>query len=318
MHARMRILSVCLNPAIDISSEAENIYPVSKVRTCCERVSPGGGGVNVARVLSNFDTPCELVYLAGGGTGKMLEDALLGYKIDGHCFAIDSPTRVAFTVRQTSNNQEYRFVPEGPVVNESAYKRLMAYLSETTLAEGDIVIVSGSLPRGVPDDTYSRIAQVAERQGARLILDSSGAGLATALDAKESIFLVKPSLNELQRLAGRKLDENGARDFAGSLIADGKAEHVAVSMGSHGAFLVGKHSTLRLPAYLVKLVSAVGAGDSFVGAMVYALAQGHDMETAFRYGVAAGAAAVMTSGDELCRRDDVESLYRAEDQQSEL
>ncbi len=314
----MRILSICLNPAIDISSEAESIYPVSKVRTCRERVSPGGGGVNVARVLGNFGVRCELVYLAGGGTGRMLEDEIDQLGIDSRCFQIDNPTRVAFNVRQTSNNQEYRFVPEGPLVNEAAYNDLMKYLEETPLSDEDILIASGSLPRGVPEDTYSRIAHIAQRQGARLILDSSGAGLSTALDAGNCIYLVKPSLNELQRLAGRKLDENDARDFASSLITEGKAEHVAVSMGSHGAFLVGKHSTLRLPAYLVKVVSTVGAGDSFVGAMVYSLSEGHSIETAFRYGVAAGAAAVMTSGDELCRREDVESLYRVEDQQAEL
>ena len=132
----MRILSVCLNPAIDISSEAENIYPVSKVRTRGERISPGGGGVNVARVLSGFGVPCDLVFLAGGGTGKMLEDELSNHAIDCHCFQIDKPTRVAFTVRQTSNNQEYRFVPEGPVVNEDAFARLMAYLEETPLSQG--------------------------------------------------------------------------------------------------------------------------------------------------------------------------------------
>ncbi len=314
----MRILNVCLNPAIDISSEAESIYPVSKVRTFHERVSAGGGGVNVARVLSNLGVRSELVYLVGGGTGQMLEDEMSRHDVDARSFRIDSPTRIAFNVRQTSNNQEYRFVPEGPVVNEEAYTSLMAYLAQTPLETGDLIVASGSLPRGVPEDTYSRIAQIAERQGARMILDSSGAGLATALKAEASIFLVKPSLNELQKLAGHKLDEAGARDFASSLITSGQAEHVAVSMGSHGAFLVNEHSTLRLPAYLVKVVSAVGAGDSFVGAMVYALAEGYSIESAFRYGVAAGAAAVMKSGDELCSREDVESLYRMEKQQAEL
>jgi 6-phosphofructokinase 2 len=127
----------------------------------------------------------------------------------------------------------------------------------------------------------------------------------------KKLFLVKPSLNELQRLKGQKLDEEGAREFAQSLVNDGMADHIAVSMGSHGAFLANAEGILRLPTYLVKVRSVVGAGDSFVGALVYHLARGNSMQNSFRYGVAAGAAAVMTSGDQLCCPEDVNSLYRS-------
>ncbi|NND90086.1 MAG: hexose kinase [Granulosicoccus sp.] len=314
----MRILSVCLNPTIDISSETDSIYPVSKIRTHSERISPGGGGVNVARVLSSFGRPCELIYISGGGTGRMLDEELERYGINTRCFHNSSPTRVAFTVLQTSNRQEYRFVPEGPVVSTDAYSQLMDYLEQVPLNENDMIVASGSLPRGVPDTAYARIAHIAQDRRARLILDSSGAGLSNAVNGKHAIYLVKPSLNELQRLAGQELDETGARDFAASLVADGRAEHVAVSMGTHGAFLAGRHSVMRLPAHLVAMHSAVGAGDSFLGAMVYYLSRGHPIEAAFRFGVAAGAAAVMNPGDELCRPADVEALFRSDSQQDQL
>ncbi len=307
----MRIICICLNPTIDITSETDVVYAVSKVRTRAERISPGGGGVNVARVLSAFGLPCELVYLSGGVTGKLLDSELVRDGINTRCFRNPSSTRIAFTVMQTSNWQEYRFVPEGPVVSSDAYSQLMAYLSGIALKEEDIVVASGSLPRGVPDDTYARIAEIVLAKSARLIVDSSGLGLSRALDAHKSIYLVKPSLNELQKLAGCTLDESDAQQVARQLITDGKARNVAVSMGTHGAFLVSANQTVRLPTFLVKVQSAVGAGDSFVGAMVYQLARGRNIESAFRYGLAAGAAAVMTPGDQLCKPVDVERLYQS-------
>lgn len=307
----MRIISVCLNPTIDITSETDSVYPVSKVRTHAERMSPGGGGVNVARVLSAFGVPCELVYLSGGATGTMLDSELVRDGINTRCFRNASPTRIAFTVLQTSNQQEYRFVPEGPVISGDAYSQLLSYLSSVPLSDEDIVVASGSLPRGVPDEAYASIAELVHARHARLILDSSGFGLSRALDARQAIFLIKPSFNELQKLAGSKLDELEAQQYAQQLVSEGRSHNVVVSLGSHGAVLINERQTTRLPAYLVKVQSAVGAGDSVVGAMVYYLACGHDVESAFRYGLAAGAAAVMTSGDQLCQPKEVERLYRS-------
>ena len=306
----MRIISVCLNPTIDITSDTDLVFPVSKVRTREQRISPGGGGVNVARVLSSFGVTCELVYFSGGATGRVLDSELQQLGINTRCFRNETPTRIAFTVRQTSNQQEYRFVPEGPLVSENAYEQLMKYLASVPLTEGDYMIASGSLPRGVPDDTYSRMNEYANRCGARFVLDSSGAGLENALSGEHPVFLIKPSHNELRRLAGKALDEQQTQQFAQHLVAENRAEHVAVSLGSHGAFLVSKGHTVRLPAYLVNVQSAVGAGDSFVGAMVYALINGHPLDEAFRYGLAGGAAAVMTAGDRLCQPADVKRLFR--------
>jgi len=308
----MRIVCICLNPAIDVSSETEIIHPISKVRTYSERIEPGGGGVNVARVLCEFNVSPSLVYLSGGGTGRLLDEELQRYHMDMHCFRISSPTRIAFTIHQTSNHQEYRFVPEGPKVELDACAKILDYISGLKLSPCDVVVASGSLPRGVPDSLYISIAKAVESSQARFILDTSGAALRETLESDAPVFLVKPSLNELQKLAGHKLDEYTARDFAESMVSSGQAEHVAVSMGSHGAFLASMHSLIRLPAHLVKMQSAVGAGDSFLGGLVYYLTRGYPLKTAFRFGVAAGAAAVMSPGSQLCCRADVEKLFQSE------
>lgn len=307
----MRIICVCLNPTIDISSEAEAIYPISKVRTHSVSISPGGGGVNVARVLSSYGVECELLVVTGGITGELLESGLESYQISTRCFHNSSPTRVAYTVLQTSNNQEYRFVPDGPEMLPEVFTDILDYMADLPLEAGDILSIGGSLPGGVSDDAYAQIAAIANDKNARVILDSSGRGLAGALGGKERFFLIKPSLNELQRLAGRKLDEPDALDYAHSMVREGVTEHVAVSMGSHGAFLMSEHGSLRLPAQMVKLHSAVGAGDSFVGGMIYYLSLGHEIESAFRYGLAAGSAAVMTPADKLCSPADADNLYQS-------
>jgi len=307
----MRIVCICLNPTIDMYCEADAIFAFSKIRTHSQKISPGGGGVNVARVLSNFHVPCELVYMSGGSTGILLDSELQSYEIHKRAFKNNSPTRVAYTVHLPSKQQEFRFVPDGPVVSKESWQQLLKHVSSVALQENDVVVASGSLPNGVPDDAYAKIADVVQKAGARFVLDSSGVGLSKALDARHKIFLVKPSLRELQNLADRKLDEAEAREFAQQMVTDDLAQNVAVSLGSHGAFLVTREGVLRAPAQLVKVHSAVGAGDSFVGAMVYSLSQGEPIATAFRYGLAGGAAAVMTAGDQLCNAQDVKSLYCA-------
>lgn len=145
----------------------------------------------------------------------------------------------------------------------------------------------------------------------RFVVDTSHAALKATLD-RGGVYLFKPSIGELQKLAGRSLDEQGARDFASELVHSGKAENVAVTLGTKGALLVNSDQVLRVPARHVAAKSAVGAGDSFVGAMVWPLSEGNPIEEAFRLGVAAGAATALTSGTELCRRAEVLALYEAE------
>lgn len=169
--------------------------------------------------------------------------------------------------------------------------------------------MSGSLPRGVPEDFYIRAGDIARSRGPRAVLDTSGPALARTL-ASGGIFLVKPSLGEFEQLMGTPLrDRDRLVAAARSLTARGETAHLAVTMGHEGALLANADGILRLPAIAVAVQSAVGAGDSFVGAMTHALATGRSAHDAFRYGLAAGTAAVMTPGNDLCHRDDVERLF---------
>ncbi|MBV2183090.1 MAG: 1-phosphofructokinase family hexose kinase [Rhizobium sp.] len=302
-----KILSIALNPAIDISSDADVVRHTHKTRTHNQRQHAGGGGINVARVIVELGGKCELLYLSGGATGTLLESMLKPLGIKEHRYPIHDPVRVAFNVRELSTNLEYRFVPEGPEVTEEELAPVFDLLEGSN---ADYIVASGSLPRGVADDTYARMAEIAARRKARLILDTSGEALQETL-AKARVFLVKPSLGELASFVGHKMDHDNAGAAAQAIVRSGAAQYIAVTLGADGAILVGADTIHRVPAIEVPVKSAVGAGDSFVAAMTWALAEGQEIGEAFRFGLSAGAAAVMTSGTELCRRADVLSLYEA-------
>lgn len=302
-----KILSIALNPAIDISSDAERVRHTHKTRTQNQRQDPGGGGVNVARVIVELGGACELLYLSGGPTGTLLESMLAPLDIRQHVVKIHDPVRIAYNVRDLSTNLEYRFVPEGPLVRED---ELTPVFDVLTKCRADYVVASGSLPRGVPESTYARIADIVSGYGGRLVLDTSGDALRATLSCAKA-FLIKPSLGELQDFLGRKLHHGSVGPAAQRMARDGIAQLIAVTLGADGAVLASADQIVYVPAIEVPVQSAVGAGDSFVAAMTLGLAEGHAPADAFRFGLAAGAAAVMTAGTEMCRKEDVLKLYEA-------
>jgi len=300
------ILCISLNPAIDVSSDANEIKPTVKIRTFNQIHHPGGCGVNVARVMATLGGRPDLVYLAGGATGALLSDSLDSLPIIQHRVAASAATRISYTVHDVGQGLEYRFVPESAIVT---LDELDAVLEIVERLPFDYMVASGSLPKGVPDDIYAKLASAAARKGARIILDSSGTALKKALEAG-GIYLAKPNLAELEQLVGRRLDRDSAREEAVKLVRAGKAENIVVSMGDAGALLANEKVVIDVPALQLTVRSSVGAGDSFVGAITFALASGIEVAEAFHFAVAAGSAAVMTPGTELCHREDVLQLYR--------
>lgn len=300
------VLCLSINPAIDVSCDAEQVKPTVKTRTFNQVHHPGGCGVNVARVIATLGGRPELVYLAGGATGALLSDSLDRLPIAQHRVEASAATRISYTVHELAKGLEYRFVPESTAVTMDELDNILDIVKRLPF---DYLVASGSLPKGAPYDMYARLARIAAGKGARTILDSSGAALKKALDAG-GIYLAKPNLTELEHLVGHPLDRHNAGEEAKQLVRAGKAENIVVSLGEAGALLANAKKVLDVAAPNPTVRSTVGAGDSFVGAITFALASGIEMTEAFHFAVAAGSAAVMTPGTELCRREDVLQLYR--------
>ena len=300
-----RIATLTLNPTIDTALEAEAMVHTDKIRTAGERLDPGGGGINVARVLVRFGAPVAAIFMAGGSTGRLLDRLLQREGVERMSVPIAGETRVSVTVHERSTGHEYRLVPEGPVLSEPEWQECLRQIGET---ECDWFVASGSLPGGVPHDFYARVAEILRDRATRFVVDAPAGQLAPAL-AGGGLFLVKPSRDELEQLSGAALAETeSVIEAARRIVSDGGAQNVAVSLGGDGAVLVDGSGAFVMPAVPVAARSAVGAGDSFLAAMTYAFASGADGSTALRLGVAAGAAATLSPGTDLCHPWDVTRL----------
>lgn len=302
------ILTVTMNPALDVSTSTELVRDTNKLRCTAPQFHPGGGGINVARVLHRLGSDCLALYVAGGLTGQRLHQLLEEEQVPRHCLPIAGETRESFSVHELSSGRDFRFVLPGPALTPQESGACLSYL-DALGAPPRFLVASGSLPPGVPADFYARLAKLARARGSRLVLDTSGPALAAAL--AEGVYLVKPSLRELRELTGLPLaTEPERRAAAQQLIRTGQAQVVALSLGESGALLVTADQALRARSVTVPVASTVGAGDSFVGGLVWALNRETDLDQAFRYGMGAGAAALLAAGTALCQPADVERLSR--------
>lgn len=300
------IVTLTMNPCVDVSTVTERVQPTRKLRCQAPTRQPGGGGINVARVLHRLGASCLAVYPAGGDSGALLGRLLQAEQVPARCLPIDGETRESMHVRDESAQLEYRFVMPGPGLHENEWQACLDTIAAMQPFPRYLV-ASGSLPPGVPIDFYARLAQLAHAHGARFVLDASGPALAAALQV--GVYLFKPSLGELRALSGEPLEHDTQwQSVAQQLVKQGQAEVVVLSLGEHGALLVSRDGMTFAPALPVTVHSAVGAGDSLVGGMLQALANGSALREAFARGVASATAALLDTGTGLCQPADVRRL----------
>jgi 6-phosphofructokinase 2 len=300
------IVTLTINPAIDIFVNVPRVEATRKLRCSPPKRDPGGGGINVARVAHRLGGDVLAVYPIGGHIGRLLHRLVDREDIESLVTPSHVETRENFTAYEESTGEQYRFVLPGSPLHRAEWETCLDKLASET-GKPKFVVASGSLPPGVPDDFYARVARRAKALGAKAVIDTSGVALKAALD--EGVSLIKPNLVELSEFVARPLPHEKDRIAAcRELVSDGRAEMVALTLGDKGALLVTAQQAWHAQAMQIEAVSTVGAGDSFVGGMVATLASGQGIEEAFRVAMAAASAAVMTPGTGLCQPDDVKRL----------
>lgn len=301
-----KIVALCMNPALDITTTTEQVRPTDKLRCTAARYDPGGGGINVAHVAQVLGAESTAVFPAGGPAGELVASLLVAEGLAAQRIPIGGSTRESFTVNENGTARQYRFVLPGPQVTVGEQAECLLALRRAA-ADAGIVVASGSLPPGVPEDFYQQVSTMCEELGVLFLLDTSGAGLA---QVKSGVFLLKPSIRELREYVGRPLDgEDEQLDAARGLVDQGIARHVLVSLGAQGALLVGEEGAQRFAAVSVPPGSGVGAGDAMLAGVAVGISRGRPLAEAVRLGIAAGAAMLLTPGTAPCTREDTERLF---------
>lgn len=299
------ITTVCMNPSFDKTASVSHMQPGEVNRLSGVRLDPGGKGLNVAIVLRRLDVEAQCV----GCLGDMDEAAFMRLvEREGLPFShITVPGEVRTNLKLYDENEKSitEFNEPGISLSEEQFGEFLKLLKQKA-ESSKYLVLSGKLPGGCADDTYRRCMKAVE--GKKCVLDASGDALLHGI--KEAPFLVKPNLPEIEAIMKKELRTlRGIRDAALFLVEYG-AQNVIVSMGKYGAMFTNGITTLFAPALQVEVSSTVGAGDAMIGGILMGLDRGDPIEECFRYGVAAGAASVMTDGTQLIRRNDFELLLR--------
>lgn len=300
----MEILTVTLNPALDISTHASHVTAGPKLR--CDRpdYEPGGGGINVSRAISLLGATSRAFVAVGGAIGALFEDLLRLEGIDFSAFPIHGETRQSLAVTSRETGEQFRFVLPGPDWTAPMIETLRGVI-EAEVGRGMLVVASGSLPPGIPPSFYTDLNRTVMASEGRLILDTSGRALAHVMAAAlEPLFALRMDGAEAMELAGHSLITAPAiADFGQSLIAKGVAEHLVIGFGAGGNVGVSKDRRILAIPPAVTPVSKVGAGDSFVAAFTLSMARNETLAEAVAYGTAAATSAVTTPGTQLCEGD---------------
>ena len=302
------ILTITVNPALDLSTEAPAVVPDRKLRCTPPRIQPGGGGVNVSRAIANLGGHSRTLVAHGGHTGEVLAEKLRDEGLQPISLGVTYPTRESVTVRDRANGLQYRFMMPGEPWTEADCAAALEVI-QAEMRPGDLVVKSGSHPPGMPEEFFLTVNERIKAAGGRMILDTSGPALVRAA-AGGALFTLRMDLEEARELSGRPLTRiEEVAELARKLRGDGAAEIVLIAAGAQGTVVVCEEWTgLTRPPVVVPL-SKVGAGDSFIGAFALSLTRGEDPVTACAWGTAAAASAVTTPDTDLCKPDDTAELF---------
>jgi 6-phosphofructokinase 2 len=299
------IVTLTVNPSLDKSTHFSGLVPEQKIRCKAPQFDAGGGGINVSKAISRLGGNSLAVFTSGGATGNMLQELLKQETIDFEAIETKSTTRENFIAVDDNTNSQYRFGFSGSTLLEQEKNKIIATITDL---KPNFLVASGSLNEGLSTDFYKEIAVITKKSNTKLIVDTSGEALVKVLES--GVYLIKPNVGELAKLVGvERLEMEEVNQAAKQIIKNDGAKIIVVSLGPQGAILVTKDNYEFVPAPNVAKKSTVGAGDSMVGGMVWALSQNKNLKEVIRWGVACGSAATMNEGTKLFKTEDANRLF---------
>ncbi len=301
-----KIITITFSPCIDKSTSVSQLIPGKKLRCAAAKLEPGGGGINVARAIKKLGGEAIAVFPSGGYTGDYFNHLLEKEAVPSVIIKAANETRENIIVVDEATHLQYHFGMPGSELSATEWQQCLNVVEAMTDIE--FIVASGSLPPGVPLDIYARLARIAKKKNAKLVVDTSGEALKHA--ASEGVYLLKPNLGELSSLMGmERIDAAAIEELAKKVIQRGHCEVLVVSLGEKGAMLVTQNETHRAAPPVVQSKSVVGAGDSMVAGIVLSLSYKRNLKEALQYGIACGTAATLNPGTELCKKEDAENIF---------
>ncbi len=296
------IYTVTLNPAIDRELLVPEIVFDAVLRATGWQVDFGGKGFNVSRLLVGFNTPSVALGFVGGAVGQIMEKGIQALGIQTDFVWVEGETRTNISIRSESESHYIKANEPGPAVTDNDVRRLLDKV-ESLVRPGDWWVLAGSLPLGCPATIYYDMITIIQSHGGQAILDTSGEALKRGCEAAP--FVCKPNLIEAENLTGRA----GATPLElAEAIQEIGPHHIVISLGKNGALYHGEDGSFSVKAPPIVERNPIGAGDSMVGGIVWALNQGYDFQQVIRWGVACGAATASLEGTSVAQKKDAEAL----------
>jgi len=296
-----------MNPCLDRYLYIDELKEDDTVRVKRFSDYPAGKGIDVSRVIRELGGVSVAITLLGGSTGRKIDELLDEEGVIYTAIRVEPETRIN-VILQVGKSQYRLSLPGQPVERERLEK--VRETLQALVRPGDVIVISGSLPRGVSPDFYTGIIFMLKQWGVKVYFDSDGENLRAGLIAEPDG--IKPNIHELSRVVGRKINEEDIEEAikaAKEIYDSHKVKEIIVSLGGSGAILYAEEKVWRVKVPRLPVVSAVDAGDSFLAAYVLKRTEGAYYDEALEYAAASGAAAVLTPGTQLCRKEDVDALY---------
>ncbi|WP_018249531.1 1-phosphofructokinase [Orenia marismortui] len=301
------IITLTLNPAVDKTVKISKFTLGTLNRIKAVRKDAGGKGINVSKVISELGGETKAFGFIGGSSGGFIKESLSKLSIYHNFTLVKDDTRTNLKIIDINNKQETEVNEPGPQITNIELCKLEKDLLDS-IDQNDLIIMGGSLPQGLPQNTYASLIEEVQSKGAKVILDTSNKPLIEGLKAKP--YLVKPNLDELETLFNKRLDSIDKIVESGKKLYQQGIKIVVISLGGEGSIVISKEGVWKIRPPKVKVASTIGAGDTLVGSLSLKLNEGVDLKEALLYATAASASTVTKAGTQICSKEEVKNLVK--------